>query len=207
MDFSQAQQAAHAEEFANTMMSQLTSSMGGTSAMLDPDVRALQHANFVKKVLQYQQGCVTHFQRLAMRIKQDRSLVPTELVNTFDMCLMRMLSLETSRQELEDTFTILRTQFPPLLSGWLDWWYRRKASEMIFPASRVDADDFRSTDIPRTSNPIETQHSLLHHATGTDHDLLSGFEALFRHVKQLEKQYNAALGAHCLQNPTGHPSD
>lgn len=207
MDFSQAQQAAHAEEFADTMMSQITSSMGGGSATLDPDVRAHQHANFVKEALQYQQGCITHFQRSAMRIKQDKSLVPPELVNMFDMCLMRMLSQETSRQELDDIFAILRTRFPPLLSGWLDWWHRRKASEMIFPASRADADDFRATEIPRTSNPIETQHSLLHHATGTDHDLVPGIEALFRHVKQLEKQYNAALGAPCLHNLTSHSSD
>lgn len=61
---------------------------------------------------------------------------------------------------------------------------------MIFPAcSKVNPAVL--TQVPSTSNPAEHSHSLLHHAVGTDHDLIPGIKRLFLYVQEIEAQYNA----------------
>jgi hypothetical protein len=64
---------------------------------------------------------------------------------------------------------------------------------MIFPALSVVNPEL-ADKVPSTTNPIEHQHSLLHHATGTDMDLVQGAENIWLHVRELEKQYDAIKG-------------
>lgn len=189
MDFSQAQRAAHAEEFAATMTSRIV----GWNR-LSAAARAAEHAARLEEASNFQQGCVTHFQRSAMRLKKDKSIIPAHLADTFEACLHTLLNPGTTLNEYKTTLERMRSTFPSVLHGWINWWDRPKIAAMIFPACRSERDDdFRHQgEIPQTSNPIETQHSLLHHATGTGYDLIPGIEALVRHVKQLEAQYDSA---------------
>ncbi|KAJ7893655.1 hypothetical protein B0H14DRAFT_2559638 [Mycena olivaceomarginata] len=66
---------------------------------------------------------------------------------------------------------------------------------MIFPAkSAVDPEV--AAKVPSTSNPIEHQHSLLHHAVGKDQELVPGMEKIFLHVREMEKKYLAIKDGH-----------
>ena len=142
----------------------------------------------------YQQGCETHFRRSGMRIKKDRAIVPPHLVDRFQVCIDTLLSPDTTLQAFNDTIRCLRSEFPPVMRSWINWWENPRISQIVFPACRPTQNDFRQSEVPQTSNPIETQHSLLHHATGTRYDLIPGIEALFRHVRQLQTQFQAAKG-------------
>lgn len=48
--------------------------------------------------------------------------------------------------------------------------------------------------VSKTSNPIEAQHSLLHHGLGTGHDVSPGIEKLHKYVQSLQAQYEAIQG-------------
>ncbi|KAI0742532.1 hypothetical protein C8Q80DRAFT_1122786 [Daedaleopsis nitida] len=153
----------------------------------------------------FQQGCLVHFQRSAMRLKKDKGIIPPHLLDTFKECLNVLLSPATTQLQYRGTLERLHSSFPAVLKGWIDWWARPKIATMIFPACRGIIDyDFRESEVPLTSNPIETQHSLLHHATGTQYDLIPGIEALVRHAKQLQAQYDAAKASTTMT--TNHPS-
>ena len=166
MDFSQAQRAAHAEEFAEAM----TARVSGW-AELSSGARTAEREAQLEDASKYQQGCHTHYQRSAMRLKKNQAIIPSHLLNTFETTLQVLLSPATTRAEYDTSLEMLRTTFPPLLRGWLDWWHQPKIAAMIFPAcSASDEDDFRQQDIPKTSNPVETQHSLLHHGSGKPRD-------------------------------------
>ncbi len=190
MDFSQAQRAAHAEEFADTMVSRVAG-----WDMLSEAARTAERQAHLDDASDFQQGCEIHFQRSAMRLKKDKAIVPPDLLNTFEVCLHTLLSPGTTLDEWRATMNTLRTVFPPVMKGWIAWYEQPRIAAMIFPACSKNATDFRLTEIPRTSNPIEVQHSLLHHATGKDYDLIPGIEALFRHARQIETQFRAAQGA------------
>ncbi len=164
-------------------------------AMLSEEGRTAEYNARLKDASEVQQGCHVHFQRSAMRLKKDKSIIPPELLDTFEVCLHTLLSPETSLDQFRETMNTLRTQFPPLLKGWIAWYEQPQVALMIFPACRKNPDDFRLSEIPRTSNPIEVQHSLLHHSTGKDYDLIPGIEALFRHSRQIETQYRSVQGA------------
>ncbi|TFK81763.1 hypothetical protein K466DRAFT_501589, partial [Polyporus arcularius HHB13444] len=194
MDFSRAQRLAHAEEFADAM----TGRNKGWSDFSGPGQTAERTVRLDEASL-YQQGCHTHYQRSAMRLKKNQAIIPPHLLDTFEATLQTLLAPTTTLEEYKSSVDMLRSTFPPVLHGWLDWWHQPKIAAMIFPACRVQdsenaLEDFRQHDIPKTSNPVETQHSLLHHATGTSYDLIPGIEATFRHTQQLEKQYVAAQG-------------
>jgi hypothetical protein len=90
----------------------------------------------------------------------------------------------------------LRRRFPKI-KWWLNWWQRPTIATMIFPACSI-MDPKVATEIPRTTNPVEHQHSLLHYATGTQHDLLTGIKKIYGHVHELELQYNAITGMFLL---------
>lgn len=91
-----------------------------------------------------------------------------------------------------DTVQTIRKLFPKV-TGWLNWWLQPAVAAMIFPSQRQVPDDVFA-QVPHTSNPVEGHHSLLHHATGTDHDLIPGIERLYLHVRSLETRYQAVKG-------------
>ena len=131
--------------------------------MLSPAACEVERARLREEALRFQQGCEVHFRRSAMRLKKDSHLVPPPLRDTFQECVNTLLRTR-SRDEYEGTMERLRSNFPAI-TGWISWWARPHIAAMIFPACSPDAEganDFRESEVPHTSNPIETQHSLLH---------------------------------------------
>ena len=145
MDFSQAQRAAHAEEYARSMISLVAGwdMLSSTAQEAEREARLLEASDF-------QQGCRTHFQRSIMRVKKDKTVVPPHLLDTFETGMHTLLSPDTSRDEYESTIERLRATFPPLFVGWIDWWTRPSMAAMIFPAFSNIEDDFRQHEIPNT---------------------------------------------------------
>ena len=195
MDFSQAQRSAHATEF----MEAITVQLGPAFHSLPERAREATRTELLADASKYQQGCLTHFQRSVMRLKADKSLVPPILADTFQTCIDTLIST-TSREEFDAAINTLSSDpFPTILRGWITWWQRPHIAAMIFPSFQTcdedEGEDFRHSEVPRTSNPIETQHSLLHHATGKAYDLIPGVEALYAHMRQLRTQYDAAKRA------------
>ncbi|KAF8217308.1 hypothetical protein K438DRAFT_2082802 [Mycena galopus ATCC 62051] len=188
MDFSAAQRAAHAEEFADAIIG----TMQPAFSQLNPAAQDLQRKLLVEEAQAAQVGCDLHFARSAVRLKKNGALVPPELLDTFDSALRRMLSKNTTREGFAETVTMLKTTFPRI-GGWANWWLRPTIASMIFPALSV-VDPESADKVPSNTNPIEHQHSLLHHATGTDMDLVQGAENIWLHVRELEKQYDAIKG-------------
>jgi hypothetical protein len=187
MDFSAAQRAAHAEEYADAIIGTMPA-----FSQLDRAAQDLQRKLLVEEAQAAQVGCDLHFARSAVRVKKNGALVPPELVDTFDGAIRRMLSKSTTREGFAETVTMLKTTFPRIV-GWVNWWLRPAIASMIFPALSV-VDPELADKVPSTTNAIEHQHSLLHHATGTDMDLVQGAENIWLHVRELEKQYDAIKG-------------
>lgn len=187
MDFSAAQRSAHAEEYAELIIY-----LNKSFHDLTVQSQAIERKQYVEEAKEAKVGCDVHFGRSAMRVKKNGALVPPDLVDVFDDSIRRLLSPSTSSKQFSEVVTSLKDQFPRI-HGWLDWWLRPAIASMIFPARSV-VDPAVAASVPSTSNPIEHQHSLLHHATGTDQDLQPGIEKLFLHVQKLEAQYDAIKG-------------
>ncbi|EMD39282.1 hypothetical protein CERSUDRAFT_122698 [Gelatoporia subvermispora B] len=93
--------------------------------------------------------------------------------------------------QFDAAVTELRATFANI-KAWIDWWIRPAVASMIFPAkSKISPE--HAAEIPLTSNAVETQHSLLHHATGTGQDLVVGIECLVLHVEEMEQHYSSIL--------------
>lgn len=187
MDFSQPQRSAHEQAFAEAV---ITTLVGWAS--FSPAAQTAQHASLLEEAQEYQRGCDTHFKRSGRRLKQDGKLVAQEDHLVFDEFMDNLLSTDATSEEFDDTVRDFRNYFPQL-DGWISWWIRPKFASMIFPAKRVMNAQV-AQQIPHTSNAIEAQHSLLHHALGTRHDLLPGIEKIQLHVRELETKYNAIQG-------------
>ncbi|KIP01665.1 hypothetical protein PHLGIDRAFT_38881, partial [Phlebiopsis gigantea 11061_1 CR5-6] len=192
-DFSQAQRNAHAEEFAATRLHLMPG-----SALLAPLAKEAQLDMFRTEAMEYQKGCQVHFKTSANRVLKDLSLVPSEFAPLFNSAVETMLSMDTDLDTFNETITELRQSFPRL-SGWIDWWIRDSVAPMIFPSRRIMSETL-ALQVPNTSNPIESQHSLLHHGSGRNHDALTGIHQLWLHVDKLRRQYEAVRGGHAPPN-------
>lgn len=190
MDFSSAQRAAHAEEYADAVITTMPS-----FSMLDKEAQDLQRKKLVEEAQATQVGCETHFWRSGIRVKKNGALVPPELVHIFDNRVRQLLSRDTTPEQFTETVNALKIVFPKIVP-WINWWLRPAIASMIFPARSV-VDPALVAKVPSTTNAIEHQHSLLHHATGTDMDLIPGAENIWLHVRELEKQYEAIKGILC----------
>ena len=188
MDFSASQHSAHAEAYAETLMGLIPA-----FRELSEEARAAQRASYLVEASQAQQGCVTHFPHSATHIKSNHALVPADLVGTFQELLTTLLSESTTPSQFDDAVRQLRMTFPKI-HGWLEWWLKPTVASMIFPAKHV-MDPSVAAEILSTSNPIEHQHQLLHHAVGIDHDCIKGIKSIYLHVQEMEAQYNAIASA------------
>ena len=187
MDFSAAQRGAHAQEYAEIAISLMPS-----FANLLEQSQKIECDRYVSEAREAELGCNIHFWCSATHLKANGALVPTGLVNTFDNFLRQLQSPDMTHPVFDETVRSLKSTFPKI-HGWLNWWLRPTIASMIFPVKSV-VDPFLASQVPSTSNPVEHQHSLLHHATGTDQDLLPGIEKMYLHVQELEAQYNAIDG-------------
>ncbi|KAL6306659.1 hypothetical protein BKA93DRAFT_823858 [Sparassis latifolia] len=191
MDYSGAQRSAHESEFVETKITL----KGGSWHMLSTEAQSAERKYLHSEVSKYEQGCETHFWRSGTRLTTwgSGALIPGDMEGIFNDHLHRMISSQTTADEFEETIQSLQTLFPQI-NGWIEWWMCPKIASMIFPAKST-IDPQLAEEVPHTSNPVETQHSLLHHATGTDNDLMAGIEKLFLHMVELERQYKAVQGA------------
>lgn len=160
MDFSAAQRSAHAEEFANVMVSRIPN-----FALLSSSAQAAERAEQFKTAQGFIRGCLVHFERSSLRVKHSTGLVPAERVEEFSGLIRTMTAETTDADTFLEATEQIRDGFPNVLS-WLAWWLIPANASMIFPAARL-MDSALIPQTPATSNPIESQHSLLHRATGT----------------------------------------
>lgn len=187
MDFSLAQRNAHAEEYADLMISLIPSFNS-----LSPEIQALQRKNLVSESMEAQGGCCTHWQRSVLRVRDTAALVPKSMHPIFDRLTRQLLSDSSTLSEYDDTWAEIRTLFPSL-EGWSDWWMKPAPSAMLFPACQRGDRSIRS-QVPKTSNPVESRHSLLHRSAGTDFDAIPGIEGIILNVRELKSRYNAIQG-------------
>ncbi|KAL6306878.1 hypothetical protein BKA93DRAFT_124086 [Sparassis latifolia] len=202
MDYSGAQRSAHESEFVETKITL----KGGSWHMLLTEAQSAERKYLHSEVSKYEQGCETHFWRSGTRLttRGSGTLIPGDMEGIFNDHLRRMISSQTTADEFEETIQSLQTLFPQI-NGWIEWWMRPKIASMIFPAKST-IDPQLAEEVPHTSNPVDTQHSLLHHATGTDNDLMAGIEKLFLHMAELERQYKAVQGGHFVPTAPRGPS-
>ncbi|KAJ6535381.1 hypothetical protein DFH09DRAFT_1091717 [Mycena vulgaris] len=189
MDFSGAQRGAHAEEYADTIIG-ITPGF----ATLSKEAQAAERRHLVREAEEAEVGCEVHFWRSADHVKKTHSLVPPELANTFEKSLRELLSPTTTSERFDAVILALKTTFPAI-KNWVGWWERRSIASMIFPAKSA-VDRALAAKVPSTSNPIEHQHSLLHHAVGKDQELLPGIEKIYLHVREMEKKFDAIKAGH-----------
>ncbi|KAJ7216099.1 hypothetical protein GGX14DRAFT_607331 [Mycena pura] len=189
MDFSGAQRGAHAEEYADAIIS-ITPGF----ASLSKQAQAVERRQLVLEAEKAEVGCEVHFWRSADHVKKTHSLVPPEQAGAFERILRELLSPRTTSECFDTVIQTFKTTFPPL-KNWIGWWERRSIASMIFPA-KSSTDPTVASKVPSTSNPIEHQHSLLHHAVGRDHELLPGIEKIWLHVEEMRKKSDAIKAGH-----------
>lgn len=104
----------------------------------------------------------------------------------------QLLSKTLSREEFNTKWQALRAEFTELVN-WFIFWSRPTIASMTFPAVSA-TDPIVLQEVPNTSNPVEHSHSLLHHASGKDHDLIPGIKNLFLHMREMEAHYQSVIG-------------
>jgi hypothetical protein len=187
MDFSGAQRGAHAEAYADAIISTIPHFSQLSQAAQDAERKQL-----VLEAEKGELGCQVHFWRSADQVRKTHSLIPPESATIFEKILRELVSPVTTSERFDEALLLLKTTFPAI-KHWISWWERRPIASMIFPAkSSVDPD--LAAKAPSTTNPIEHQHSLLHHAVGKDQDLVPGIEKLYLHMREMENKYNAIKG-------------
>lgn len=163
-------------------------------ASLTPTSQANERRELKRQAQEYQKGCEFHFRSSAKRLKQDSKLVAAEKISTFEDFLTTIMAPETTPDSFDKAVVDFQVIFPSL-KNWLFWWMQPKIASMIFPARRTMSEDIASS-LPNTSNPVEAQHSLLHHSSSKlSHEGLSGVQEIFLHVQKLEEQWKAIKGA------------
>ncbi|KAJ7309425.1 hypothetical protein DFH08DRAFT_823369 [Mycena albidolilacea] len=175
MDFPGAQRGHHAEEYADAVISTMPH-----FSQLSPEAQDAERRALIREAEEAEVGCEVHFWRSADRVRQTHSLIPPESAPLFE--------------RFDELILTMKTTFPKI-KPWLSWWERRPIASMIFPA-KSSVDPKLAAKAPSTTNPIEHQHSLLHHAVGKDQELLPGIEKLFLHVREMENKYNAIKDGH-----------
>lgn len=187
MDFSLAQRKGHCIAYTNAVVETLDQY---TWSQLGSDLQEQQHKLFVREAEMLEVGCSIHFDRSLRRLRNNGAVVNPDHQSAFDKCIQTMRSKNSTIQEFDNANSELLRQFPRL-KNWSTWWTQHPSiASMIFPAKSRVSSELRS-ELPSTSNPVEHQHSLLNHASGTHHDLLPGASMLQKHVLELEAQHRA----------------
>ena len=111
-----------------------------------------------------------------------------DLEGKFETFLAILLLEITTPSQFDNAVRQLHMNFPKI-HGWLEWWLRPTVTSMICPTKHV-MDPSVAAEVLSTSNTVEHQHQLLHHAVGIDHDCIKGIENLYLHAQEMEAQYN-----------------
>ncbi|KAJ3552568.1 hypothetical protein NM688_g4086 [Phlebia brevispora] len=188
-DFSMSQRAAHELEYADAVISTLPA-----WSLLSSEAQEAERKSLIAEAQAFEMGCDTHFLRSTKRLKQDTSLVPIDIRDKYQEFIDEFRSPDYSRAEFLAIVSDFKLMFPAL-QKWMKWWMHDKIASMTFPAMR-QMDEKLANDIPHTSNPIEALHSLLHHALGTNHDVIAGVEKLGKFIQELQTKSTAIDDGH-----------
>ncbi|KAJ7604753.1 hypothetical protein B0H17DRAFT_66570 [Mycena rosella] len=112
MDFSGAQRGAHAEEYADAIIS-ITPGFAG----LSKEAQAAERRNLIIEAEEAEVGCEVHFWRYADHVKKTHSLVPPELSNTFEKSLRELLSPKTISERFDSVILALERRKIGLAGG------------------------------------------------------------------------------------------
>lgn len=200
MDFSTAQRRAFIDEYV-ALRFESTKGLAQMSA----ETQQLQRDQFTEEATEFLVGCSVHFQRSVMRLTSNGALVPRDRVPIFERLIRVLLSDTTTLDQFDAAVLELREGFPSV-SRWLDWWLQPLNASMIFPVKSTVAPSTRQ-DVPRTSNPVEAKHSLLHRASGTEKGLISGLEGMLLYVQEIEALYEAIKSTSFFLHPLSLVSD
>ncbi|KAK6974106.1 hypothetical protein R3P38DRAFT_3335892 [Favolaschia claudopus] len=151
--------------------------------------QAAERQQLVKEAEEAVVGCEVHFWRSADRIKKTHYLVPPKQTHIFEDGLRELISPNTTLERFNIVVQELKGAFPRTVN-WFSWWDRGSVAAMIFPARRTVPSEL-VRKVPSTTNPIEHQHSLLHHGVGKHQELIPGIEKLYLHVREMEKKHTA----------------
>ena len=113
MDFSQAQQNAHAEAFVCARMMHF----GDSFKTLSSDVQDIMSKRWREEALEAQRGCRVHFSRSALRIETSHALVKPEDQADFRSLSYHLLDTD-SEARFQETCTELLRRFPDI-EPWL----------------------------------------------------------------------------------------
>lgn len=187
MDFSAAQHRAFVDEYVKFGLSRIP----GISSMSSETQRETRE-RLTAEAEELAVGCYVHWQRSIIRLRQNATLIPRSSLRRFNEIVHLMESDETTSDTFDHLISELRETFPRIYS-WIDWWIHPWAASMIFPAKSKVPLSLRE-QVPRTSNPIEARHSLLHRAVGTGKSLIQGIEGLILSMNEAEASHNAIEG-------------
>src|ERR1700722_10074123 len=134
MDFSGAQRGAHAQEYAEIMISVAFPS--NSFEVLSAESQLIERNRYIKEAQEAEVGCDVHFWRSSTRLKKNGALIPPESINTFDNLIRQLLSAATSDVQFTEAVVQLKASFPRI-ANWLDWWLRPTIASMIFPSRSV----------------------------------------------------------------------
>ncbi|KAH6906610.1 hypothetical protein BKA70DRAFT_1401368 [Coprinopsis sp. MPI-PUGE-AT-0042] len=189
VDFSAAQREAFILEYVAACITM----MGSQWDRLSSGAKAAEKERFREDAEKALQGCEAHFRRSALRIEKQAFIIPPERKAEFKAFVEKVLC-DIVVSEFQRLVEDLQQQFPKT-KNWITWWLRPAFSKMIFPACKTMDPDVE-TQIPKTSNPIEGQHHLLHHGVGTDHELIPGIERLCDFCHEFELRFDAIQDGH-----------
>ncbi|TFK34948.1 hypothetical protein BDQ12DRAFT_612575, partial [Crucibulum laeve] len=191
MDFSGAQRGAHAEEYADALISRIPG-----FHLLSEEAKRVQRQYFIAEAQKYAVGCEIHFTRSLRRIKK---LTPSDQVERLEDNVSILLGRSTTLIEFDGAIGQIRKYFPGF-KGWLDWWLRPKIASMIFPVVSL-IDPNIAKQVPSSSNAAENAHSILQHSSQTDQELIPGIKFIFLHMREFEARYHAIEDGHCKPGP------
>ncbi|KAJ3517112.1 hypothetical protein NMY22_g14036 [Coprinellus aureogranulatus] len=189
VDFSVSQREAFILEYIEACIS-----MVPNWDQLQPESQAAERAAFRKVAEGALLGCSVHFKRSALRIKKQGHLVEPVHAPEFDRFIYKAISEDLTKAEFDILVQGVREMFPKI-KNWLDWWVRPAIASMIFPACSV-VDRALAARVPGTTNPVESSHSLLHHAVGSGYDPVEGFRRLYEYMNEPRLRLLSHQGGH-----------
>ncbi|KAI0314864.1 hypothetical protein OF83DRAFT_1174376 [Amylostereum chailletii] len=186
MDFSASQMSGAQTAFVKTMIKKIPGWEKLTHSTQETERQAL-----VKFANEHQIGCRFHWRDHANRAAKN---ISANNWPTFSHLIDVIGGKSTTTEEFNQA-VIKICGLSPELDSWFDWWLRPRIAQMIFPAC-AQGDKSLRDQVSKTSNPIESQHSLLHRATGKEHRGREAIESLHQYVKPLERARDAIQGGY-----------
>lgn len=159
-------------------------------AHADHSVQETEHQCLSQDAELYIRGCLFHWRQSTIRIR-DSPIISQEKRADFENLTKALIDV-ADPDEFDRVASLLDSEFPEA-RPWTKWWLTPSNARQIFP-SQMRHDVVPPGSVPRTANPVEAQHSVLHRASGKNHDLLPGMKGLFLRQKEVYAGFKAIRG-------------